>query len=355
MPIIKEDALHTYNPQAFTFNSVKGEVSEAMQFDWKRDKVDDAKKRAIYTATSYDDFTSRVKGCTLKPIHRNEFNAPPKFSFNRQLGNDAQTPLARIAGSDLSATAVRSAVVAGRGTIGGATQVLKTSATLPKNTREFDRELRRLKSANDKVALLADLDVEACAKIFAREVDAELLREIVLALDEGVPPAGLGRRLLRDFALRCPEQTTMATSFFTQQERRAAARVLARDAEEEEGENVRICASFGIPPAVVAEVARSLPRQTVAQEATVASGCAPEDSKTTTSEPTGMSSAKAAKVDAETPVQFAPPARAPAEPLFSKNSEDSGALAKDEAPGRQGAEPECPEAAAEKFSCDDMD
>ena len=53
---------------------------------WLQDTIDDAKKRAITTTASYDEFRSRVAGCMLKPIHKSEFNAPPKFSFNRPLG-----------------------------------------------------------------------------------------------------------------------------------------------------------------------------------------------------------------------------------------------------------------------------
>ncbi|CAK9070283.1 unnamed protein product [Durusdinium trenchii] len=39
-----------------------------------QDTIDDAKKRAITTTASYDEFKSRVAGCMLKPIHKNEFN-----------------------------------------------------------------------------------------------------------------------------------------------------------------------------------------------------------------------------------------------------------------------------------------
>ena len=41
-------------------------------------------------ATESPRFRSRVAGCHLKPIHKNEFNAPPKFAFNRRLRRDSR-------------------------------------------------------------------------------------------------------------------------------------------------------------------------------------------------------------------------------------------------------------------------
>ena len=63
MVIIKEERL-TRGLDARRFNSVRSEVVAGEYEDWKRDKVDDAKKRAIYTAPSYDQFEALVKGCT---------------------------------------------------------------------------------------------------------------------------------------------------------------------------------------------------------------------------------------------------------------------------------------------------
>eukprot|EP00405_Crypthecodinium_cohnii_P031716 CAMPEP_0206522610 /NCGR_PEP_ID=MMETSP0324_2-20121206/67083_1 /ASSEMBLY_ACC=CAM_ASM_000836 /TAXON_ID=2866 /ORGANISM="Crypthecodinium cohnii, Strain Seligo" /LENGTH=233 /DNA_ID=CAMNT_0054016803 /DNA_START=84 /DNA_END=785 /DNA_ORIENTATION=+ len=219
MPIIKEDPMHKYDPSGFQFTSVKGEVEEAMQFDWKRDKVDDAKKRAIHDARSYDDFTARVKGCTLKPIHRNEFNAPPKFSFNRQgaggAGGDAATPYVKVP-TEGGYTAATTALRAG--------------------------------------ASAADGDI--CARLFAKELDAEVLRQMLIILEEAASPAE-GRRLLKDLALRCPNQTSMASTFLTHEERMIGAKLLAR-APASEDEDIRICAALAIPHSAVATAAKCL-------------------------------------------------------------------------------------------------
>lgn len=87
MPIIKEDRLSScasrrvflafkrfqvsvrYDPQGFKFKKMKDEVADAMKEDWKRvlllvsasldpsqDTIDDAKKRAITTTASYDEW-----------------------------------------------------------------------------------------------------------------------------------------------------------------------------------------------------------------------------------------------------------------------------------------------------------
>ncbi|CAK0895101.1 unnamed protein product, partial [Prorocentrum cordatum] len=121
----------------------KTRASDASEDDWKRDKVDDAKKRAITTSTCYDDFKSRVAGCTLKPIHRNEFNAPPKFAFNRQVQDDG--PAALVA--SLSGAAA-SSQVRPQGAGAGVAARLATTATEQggveklKNARELEREHR---------------------------------------------------------------------------------------------------------------------------------------------------------------------------------------------------------------------
>lgn len=85
MVIIKEEKLSRFNPS--NFSSMEAEVQKSEYSDWKRDVVDDAKKRAIYTAPSYDQFEQLVKGCTLKPIHRNEWYTGPKNQqVNRHSG-----------------------------------------------------------------------------------------------------------------------------------------------------------------------------------------------------------------------------------------------------------------------------
>jgi len=247
MPIIKEDRLTSYDADKFSFDKMKGEVADGLKDDWKRDKIDDAKKRAITTTASYDEFKSRVAGCMLKPIHKNEFNAPPKFAFNRQTEE-------RKGG--YKAEGVPTAVVA---------RVKSSSSTASgiRNPREMDRELRRRATAEEKASLVVDhLDSpEKVQKIFGRELDAEVFTSLLQALDEAghSVPAGTSRRLLRDLAERCPSSASQVAAFFTAKEHGLVARLLAKGkADPSDPEIVRVCASLGVMPSMVAAAAASL-------------------------------------------------------------------------------------------------
>lgn len=256
MPIIKEDPLKKYDADVFDFKSMKGEVSEAIHYDWKRDKVDDAKKRAIHTARCYDDFKDRVATCTLKPIHRNEFNEAPKFSFNnRQDQSGTAKPAVALLGTQGSA-----GYNSDRAT---ASQAPVFTEKVPKNGHEFDRELRRRKTAEDKVRLI-ELVLEKCdiSRLFSRELDGEMLREVLTALDEvlerGTIVRGVARTFFVAISTECPTSITSACSFFDAEERGTIARILARDPATEAGEDVRVCAAFGIPPSSVVAAAAEL-------------------------------------------------------------------------------------------------
>eukprot|EP00418_Pyrodinium_bahamense_P076174 CAMPEP_0179066168 /NCGR_PEP_ID=MMETSP0796-20121207/28839_1 /TAXON_ID=73915 /ORGANISM="Pyrodinium bahamense, Strain pbaha01" /LENGTH=287 /DNA_ID=CAMNT_0020763167 /DNA_START=69 /DNA_END=932 /DNA_ORIENTATION=- len=257
MPIIKEEPLTKYDPSTFSFKHVKGEVSEAMQEDWRHDKVDDAKKRAIYDCKNYDEFKQRVAGCTLKPIHRNEFNAPPKFAFNRQANPST--------GSD-RALMSQGAQEGARAQLAVAEHGVRTI----RSGREFERELRRCSAQQDKVALLHQLGEDDFARLFGRELDAEVLRQLIVALDETAgtahAPPGVARRFLLTLATRCPSSTTTAASFLTAGERTMVARLLARESGPEDTGtccDVRICAALCVPPSMVAAAVASAGESTV--------------------------------------------------------------------------------------------
>lgn len=250
MPIIKEEPLNKYDPSSFSFAKVKGEVSNAVLEDWKHDKVDNAKKRAIYDCKNYDEFKQRVAGCTLKPIHRNEFNAPPKFAFNRQVLDHkrADGPGEIRSGAELAATA------------GVGLHLPSAQRGAVRNGREFERELRRCTSQQERVALLQGLDGKETARLFRHELDAEVLRQLLVALDEinTAAATGTGRRFLAALAAHCPASTATAASFLTAAEKEIVARLLIREAElqpEDQGDDVRICAALGVPPGMVAAMA----------------------------------------------------------------------------------------------------
>jgi hypothetical protein len=264
MPIIKEDPLRRYDPDGFDFKSMKGEVSEAMQFDWKRDKIDDAKKRAITDSKCYDEFKDRVAGCTLKPIHRSEFNAPPKYSFNNRVAGYSEKPVVLPLGSN-SQDVSKAASLKQTSERSLGSDSTASAEKVPRNGHEFERELRRRSTAEEKVRLIEIvLDRSGLvARLFSRELDGEMLRQVLVAfeevLDRGTAPRGISRRFFVALAVDCPVSITAACSFFDAEERDTIARLLAREPASDPGDDVRVCAAFGIPVSRVAEAAAALP------------------------------------------------------------------------------------------------
>lgn len=267
MPIIKEDPLKKYDSSSFTFKSVKGEVKDAMHFDWKRDKVDDAKKKAIYQAPTYDDFKQRVAGCTLKPIHRDEFNAPPKYVFNKNSAvREGLAPPASGETVDASGGYVKAAIAA-------KTKPQLRSQRVPKTGHEFERDFRRCADSSEMVALLRQLDGDACARLFSRDIDAEVLRKAMVALDEA-PVPGAAREFLTALTGRCPVSSARAATFFDAEERELVARLLARDRASDPADDVTICSSLTVPPTLVAEAVARMPAAATTQETPVATAAA---------------------------------------------------------------------------------
>merc|ERR1719198_2331411 len=140
MVIIKEEKL---NPLPSSYQKVKDEVAGGVRQDWKRQLVDDTKKKAIYTARTYDDFKASVAGCELKPITFREFNAPPKHKYNRTVDKHRTgTQEAQVTGSLAS----------------DAPEAVKTGA-------QFERAFRRL-PAPERLAWLQAVPLERYAQIF---------------------------------------------------------------------------------------------------------------------------------------------------------------------------------------------
>jgi len=250
MPIIKEERLGKYDATEFKFDRVKSEVEDGMQFDYRRDQIDQAKKKAITSAPTYDEFKARVAGCHLKPIHKNEFNAAPKFQYNRQI--DSQKSKEAVAPA-VTASVLNKVKAA-------------TSGVVIRNSRELDRELRRRGSAQEKAAILSEHlnSGDAVQRIFGRELDAEVFRKLLEALDEAgkeAVPLGTARQFLTDVAVRCPSSAAQVAAFFTSEEHRLVARLLARDgADAADSDIIRVCANLGVTPGSVAEAAASLPK-----------------------------------------------------------------------------------------------
>merc|ERR1719446_1974472 len=90
-----------------------------------------------------------------------------------------------------------------------------------------------------------------------------MLRQVLSAFDEvlerGSVARGVARRFFGGLAADCPGSISAACSFFDAEERGTLARILARDPAVDQGDDVRVCAAFGIPASSVAAAAAELP------------------------------------------------------------------------------------------------
>merc|ERR1719408_149456 len=91
-----------------------------------------------------------------------------------------------------------------------------------------------------------------------------MFRQVLESLDEvalcGTAWEGVARRFLVALSTECPVSITSACSFFDAEEKETLARLLARDAATDSGEDVRVCAAFGLSLSSVSEAAAKLPR-----------------------------------------------------------------------------------------------
>jgi len=172
MVIIQEEKLGIFPSK---FDSIKKEVVDSAKDDWKRKEVDDAKKRAIYNSRNYDDFKQLVAGCTLKPIGKNEFNAPAKRKLmNRHVAQGSNLVNRSQASSDNPAPP-RSG-----GAIGES--ISDKIKTLP----DFEKHFRRSNGALGQWKFMAQLDPARFEKIFRPEIDGQLLSEMFVCLHAGI-------------------------------------------------------------------------------------------------------------------------------------------------------------------------
>lgn len=173
MVIIQEEKLSKFPTK---FEDVKKEVAHAAQDDWKRGVVDEAKKRAIYSSGSYDEFKNLVAGCTLKPIGRNEFNAPAKRDLqNRVQARDEYTSRSQNQASMVNPSPVN---------LGGSSK--DSIADRVKGLADFEKQFRIANGALGQWQFLAQLDPAKFDAILRPEVDGELLSQIFACMHSGI-------------------------------------------------------------------------------------------------------------------------------------------------------------------------
>ena len=101
MTIIKEERLKWRTKQGFA--GVKEDILVSHKEDQHLKRVDDAKKSAIHQSRDYEEFKDLVSTCHLKPIQKNEFNAPAKrISPNSLFNGRTSEPSAQHATVKLS-------------------------------------------------------------------------------------------------------------------------------------------------------------------------------------------------------------------------------------------------------------
>jgi len=236
MPIIPEEPLKGLPKN---FGKMKDEVVDAARGDWKHHMVDEAKKKAIYSSKDYDDFKQRVAGCTLKPISRKEFNAPPKFAFNKSgLSGASNSKRGGYAGNETTGN-------------------LPVGKTLPKNSGQFDKEWRRCANLAEKLDLLLRIAAaESVVEVFGKGLDPELFIKILNVLDDDEAkkeaPEGFGQSFTRKFAESCRDPVLNAVAFFSADEKALFARILlGQSSVEEVSENdSELLKSIGLEPSM---------------------------------------------------------------------------------------------------------
>ncbi|CAD7922216.1 unnamed protein product [Amoebophrya sp. A25] len=178
MPIIKEEKLTVFNPA--NFNQFKQEVAEGVYEDWKRDTVDSAKKRAIHQAPTYHAFEQLVAGCTLKPINKRDFHAPPKT-----LDHNKYSKASRVGDGSIGGGAAPEPTPL-RSTRGGSSKAPKATSR-----SEFSTAWHRAgKSAEAKLQLLRKLGEEDANYLVLHQLDPDMFEELVGVLHSAVLNSG---------------------------------------------------------------------------------------------------------------------------------------------------------------------
>uniref|UniRef100_A0A0G4HAR6 Dynein attachment factor N-terminal domain-containing protein n=1 Tax=Chromera velia CCMP2878 TaxID=1169474 RepID=A0A0G4HAR6_9ALVE len=146
-------------------DGMRAELATAIEKERKHKVVDEQKKRAIYSAPSYDAFKDLVATADLKPVNRQDldtlFNDKPK----RQIFNSHFIPKPccnSLAEKGAAASAQSQATI-------------HTEGSHPKTPAELDREWRCCRTAEQKIRFMSGLRCGPLASIFLKETDPDLV------------------------------------------------------------------------------------------------------------------------------------------------------------------------------------
>ena len=150
---------------------IQRELVDALEEDRTYHITDEAKKKHITTAASYDEFRHLVACADLKRVTRKEmdFLGKPEKGWKTKGNLVTGTRIGKRGTKDV------------KGKKGGATQIEKCFPVVPpKNPMAFDRDWRRhCSSLGHKLQYLRLCGASTLRKIFRTELDVALMAEII--------------------------------------------------------------------------------------------------------------------------------------------------------------------------------
>jgi hypothetical protein len=162
--------------------SLEKELKDALEFDVNYKQRDNMKKRASKAAASYDEFRSMVDCAHLKKLSSAEVRSlgEKKKGWSKTPGADISKD-ALILQDELRRAEQRVGFGAGVGGLGGGLGVGLSPSDFkpPRTTAELGRDLRRVKSMEEKVAYMCCLGLKRGKALLKRDLDADLLDELL--------------------------------------------------------------------------------------------------------------------------------------------------------------------------------
>lgn len=143
------------------------ELANAVEDEWKRQVIDDAKHRAVRQHEDYETFKNMVSVAHLRPLQamntKDHKTAAPAWSFN-------------------NAGTIERQAEAGGAPIGGSQGV---PSKPPENAMEFEKTWRRnCRTTADRYQYLCMIPDEKVAALFKVEISGTMLGEVMIALSE---------------------------------------------------------------------------------------------------------------------------------------------------------------------------
>jgi len=160
-------------------SSLSKELRDALQFDVKYKQTDNMKKKAIRQAGSYDEFRAMVACAHLKTLNRSEVESLRDVKRGWQRSHQVDKSLtAQILEQEADLLGRRTAD--GTSALTGGEAVAKFRK--PKTVMEFERDWRRLRTDDERIAYLRGVGTKRFKSLHQCEGDAEIFEQILSTL-----------------------------------------------------------------------------------------------------------------------------------------------------------------------------